>query len=260
MTTVKDIRLGLRSYGTALAMIRQHRLWYFFLLPGVANLLLFALVFYFGWQVAYNTGQAAEGKFADWGATGGLAQSVGLLVSITLMLATLLLYFKLYKYLLLIVLAPLWAWIAERTQELDGAPAVPFSMRLFLKNLTRGLKIGLRSLVWEMLITGGLLLLLLVPFINLIVPLLLFLNEGFWWGFSVLDLRNEYFGWNDHSSVRWINYHKGLALSNGIVFLLLLAIPLLGLLVAPVLSVMAAGLAANRAEDASETMSREPGA
>ena len=62
-----------------------------------------------------------------------------------------------------------------------------------------------------------------------------------WW-FSMLDYTNERRGFGVVRSIEYINKRKGLAIGNGMVFYMLLGIPLLGWVVAPGYAVVAATL------------------
>jgi CysZ protein len=65
----------------------------------------------------------------------------------------------------------------------------------------------------------------------------------------MIDYRNEFRRLSAGESNRIIKQHRGLAIGNGLAFNLLLLIPVLGVLLAPPLGAVAAGIAANQVLD-----------
>jgi CysZ protein len=64
----------------------------------------------------------------------------------------------------------------------------------------------------------------------------------------MIDYRNEFKNYSAKESRAIINDHKGLAIGVGTMFNLILLVPVLGALVAPVIAVVAGGLAINKAD------------
>ena len=90
-----------------------------------------------------------------------------------------------------------------------------------------------------------------MPILALAAPFLIFAVESYYFGFAMLDYRNEYKLISAKESRILINQHRGLALGVGSMFNFMLFVPFLGVLVAPVLSVVAGGLAFNEVDDQS---------
>ena len=88
-----------------------------------------------------------------------------------------------------------------------------------------------------------------VPILAVLAPFLIYIVESYYFGFAMLDYRNEFMLISAKKSRILINQHKGLVLGIGSMFNFMLFVPFLGVLVAPVLSVVAGGLAFNEVDD-----------
>ena len=114
---VKDIGIGLNGYSKAWRLIREKRMWGYFLLPILLSFALAIAVF----MVRIELHDFIEGllkgtiqyeQLWDW------AQWLtSWLIHLSLFIFTWYLYFKFQKYLLFIVLSPVLAYISERTEK-----------------------------------------------------------------------------------------------------------------------------------------------
>ena len=93
----------------------------------------------------------------------------------------------------------------------------------------------------ELLLTIPILLLGLLPVIGLLSTVLLFLVQAYYAGFGNMDYTLErHFNYKD--SLNFVRKHRGVAVGNGIVFMLFLLIPIIGVIFVLPLSVTAASV------------------
>jgi CysZ protein len=245
----KEIGLGFSTYFGAFSFIQSNGLWRYIIIPALINLLLFIGASVFVWEY---TGLLSEwlidltGIDSISGTTGNVLEWI---IAALVKIISFFIYFKLYRYTILFLSAPVLALLAEKTQEILTGVSHPFHTGQLLRDIMRGLGITLKNLIKELAFTLPLYLLALIPLITPFSTLAILLIESYFVGFSMIDYRNEFRRLSAGESNRIIKQHRGLAIGNGLAFNLLLLIPVLGVLLAPPLGAVAAGIAANQVLD-----------
>jgi CysZ protein len=239
---LQDFLEGLKGYQSAWHFIGKHRLWHFTLWSGLLNLLLIGAGVYVAWWLAEALLEYAVLWFGTDVLEGSWLYKLGLVLAL---IPTVALFLKFYKYFAIIALSPLLSYIAEKVQDIETQSSNNFKWGLWLNNMGRGVYINFHNLIAELFWTAACFVLSLIPVLNIISPLLMLGIECYYTGFSLVDYRHEYFKLKAKESIAWTSRHKGLAVGNGLGWCLLMLVPVIGWLVAPVLSVVAAGLSAN---------------
>jgi CysZ protein len=109
----------------------------------------------------------------------------------------------------------------------------------FQEQLWRGIKINLRNLFMELWLTAIILIISLIPVIGWFTSLLLFFIQAYYAGFGNMDYTLErHFKYKE--SLTFVRKNRGIAIGNGIVFMLFLLIPVVGVILVLPLSVTAA--------------------
>lgn len=160
---------------------------------------------------------------------------------LVLLLALILLAFS-FKYIVIILLAPILSYISETIEEeLTGNKGKPFSVSRLFFEIGRSLKINIRNIFKELFYTFLLFLvsLLPIPGIRLITTPLIIAIQSYYMGFGNLDFLLERH-YNYKYSVLFVKRYRMMAIGNGLGFLILFAIPIVGFILAPTLSAIAA--------------------
>ena len=238
--------IAIQAYFQAHRFIQKHKLWKWILIPGIIYTTLFIISMYFFSRTSSN--------FIEWIVlkTGlktwldtinssflGFLFTMG---SLLLWLILMLFYFSLFKYIFLIVGSPLFAYLSERTEAIIEGKNFPFNYRQFWKDIARGIRIAARNSLWQTVYTLSILLLSLIPLAGWLTPILAVLVECYYYGFSMLDYSMERHKKTPAESIFFISAHKGLAVGNGLVFYMMHLLPILGWILAPAYSVVAATL------------------
>jgi CysZ protein len=109
----------------------------------------------------------------------------------------------------------------------------------FQEQLWRGIKVNARNLIMELWLTTIILLISLIPVIGWFTSLLLFFVQAYYAGFGNMDYTLErHFKYKE--SILFVRKNRGIAIGNGIVFMLFLIIPVIGVIFVLPLSVTAA--------------------
>jgi len=248
MQLFREFGIGVGHYSVAIKFIRQHNLWYWLIIPCLFNLIAFGVVGYFSW---IYTGDLLDYLLTQMGVSGDSWWKVSLqvVISIFVRLLIVMLYLKLFRYIVLIFFAPMLAFISDKIQELSTGKKKPFGINQFTRDVVRGISIAVKNLVLEMIVTTCIILLsFALPILAVFAPFLIYIVESYYFGFAMLDYRNEFVMLSAKESRQLINHHRGLVLGIGAMFNFMLFVPFLGVLVAPVLSVVAGGLAFNEVD------------
>jgi CysZ protein len=108
----------------------------------------------------------------------------------------------------------------------------------FTQQLWRGVRINVRNLLMEILFTIPILLFSLIPVVNIFTTILLFLVQSYYAGFGNMDYTLErHFKYDE--SIKFVRNNSGVAMGNGIVFMAMLLIPVVGIILVLPLSVTA---------------------
>lgn len=211
---------GITDYFRGMQLIAQHRLWLYFWIPVLLSLVIGAAVLSAAWAISDNLGGWLLALYPfDWG-----REVVGKIATIMSGVSLVVFTLLLFRYIIMAVASPFMSLLSERLEQklFPDRPAVPFSAVRMLGDLVRGIRIALRNIVRELLLTVFLLLIgVLIPIIGPIVSVLILLLQAYYAGFGNFDFTLER-SMNVHQSVRFVRHHRLLALGNGIVFILLL--------------------------------------
>ncbi len=233
---VKNILKGLKAYANSFALISKLKLWKFFFIPIIISLVTAAIIGVTAYGLSDNVGNfIAKIWFWEWGKEtftsistfiGGITVlAIGLIV---------------YKHIIMALSAPFMSPVSEKIEaHLTGIENHSHRKTSFKEQLWRGIRLNIRNLGKELLFTMPLLVLKFIPVVNIFSTILLFSLQAYYAGFGNMDYTLERH-FNYRESIQFIRKNRGVAIGNGIVFMLFLLIPVLGVILVLPLSVTAA--------------------
>ncbi|MEZ4739519.1 MAG: EI24 domain-containing protein [Flavobacteriales bacterium] len=254
MGFVRDAWSGADGFLKAFGFVRRNGMAWMFLVP----VLLWVLLAYLGYSLlegpveAFNDRVAAyldipveEGSTDPWSAIKAFFNDAReVIMAFVLKLAVGYLLFIANKYIVLVLLSPLLAYASERTEEILIGKRFPFNWGRLIRDALRGAGIALRNALLEITFTVVIwALTLLIPIITPISVVLLFFVSAYFYGFSTFDYVFERRRMRIGESVRAVNERIGAVVANGSLFNVLMKVPLLGVMFAPVLASVGAALA-----------------
>lgn len=233
---IKHILNGIKAYSGTFKIISNLGLWKYFWVPVLISLISAALIFTSAYALSDNIGQFLSQWWVwDWG-----KQTVILISDIFGGLLIIVFGFILYKHIVMALSAPFMGPVSEKieTHLLGNATPNPRNTN-YMEQLWRGIRINLRNLMMEILLTIPILLIGLIPIIGLVSTVLIFLLQAYYAGFGNMDYTLErHFKYRE--SINFVRKNKGIAIGNGIVFMLFLFVPVIGIILVLPLSVTAA--------------------
>jgi CysZ protein len=237
-----QISHAVQSYAQAIQLLNKHKLWGLILWSGLIYLVLIA-----------------AGIWGIWGLTQQLVHSIlGLswvqhftvqakyllwlvrLLMIGLYVASFVVYFSLFKYLLLIIASPLYGYISQCTYEAITGKASTTSVAQFVQDIIRGIHLSTRNILKQSWLTFILLILSFIPMVGLLSAVLLIVLDAYYYGFGMIDYTFERRQLTVAQSITQIKNYRGIAIGNGLVFYALFLIPIIGVVIGAPLSAVAA--------------------
>tara|TARA_B110000902_G_scaffold6552_2_gene7874 strand:- start:738 stop:1493 length:756 start_codon:yes stop_codon:yes gene_type:complete len=235
---IKNILSGIRGYLGAIGLVSKLKLWKYFIIPIVISILTAIIIGFIAYGLSDNIGRfLAKIWVWDWGKETFITIS-SFIGAIFLLVIGLILY----KHIILALSAPFMSAVSEKIEiHINGSLRSNQRKTTFQEQLWRGIRINIRNLGKELLITIPILLLKFIPVVNIFSTILLFLVQAYYAGFGNMDYTLERH-LNYKESINFVGKNKGVSIGNGIVFMLCLLIPVLGIIIVLPLSVTAASV------------------
>lgn len=236
---LKNIFTGIKAYSGAFELISKLKLWNYFIIPILISVITATAIGLSAYGFSDNIGQYISRIWVwKWGKETftTISEIFGGLIIIVLGLV-------LYKHIIMALSAPFMSPVSEKIEIylLGETSKLSYQHRntSFLEQLWRGIKINVRNLFMELWLTIIILIISLIPVIGWFTSLLLFFVQAYYAGFGNMDYTLErHFKYKE--SVSFVRKHRGIAIGNGIVFMLFLLIPVIGVILVLPLSVTAA--------------------
>jgi CysZ protein len=243
---LKEIVIAIQGYEEARLFIRKHRLFRWILVPGIIYTLLFIAGMVFFWHsadlvVSWMSSQLRIEKWlqsvrSEW--LSFLFVMTGMMLHLILVL----LYFSYFKYVILVLGSPLFAYLSEKTEAIIEEKEYSFNWSQVKKDCYRNCRLTLRNCGWQTVYLVALVILSMIPVIGWITPVIALLMEGYYFGFSMLDYSFARVNFSPQQSISFMGRHKGLAVGNGLLFYVMHAL----IILAPAYAIIAATLSVHK--------------
>jgi len=220
------------------------------IIPGIIYTLLFIAGMIVFWQSSdtvvswishrLNIERWLQTEHSEW--LSFLLVMTGMMMRLVLFLF----YFALFKYLILILGSPVFAYLSEKTEAILEGKEYSFNGPSIRKDCARSIRLDLRNAGWQSLYLLALLLMAMIPVVGWITPVIALLMECYYFGFSMLDYSYARARLTPSQSIRFTGAHKGLAIGNGFLFYIMHLL----IVLAPAYAVIAATLSVHKMKSA----------
>jgi CysZ protein len=246
---LKEIVIAVQSWGEAHRFIQQHRLFKWIIIPGIIYTFLFIAGMFIFWQSADSVWSwvSSQLNIESWlqKARSEWLSFLFVMTGVMLRLVSVLFYFSFFKYLILIIGSPIFAYLSEKTEAIIDGKEHSFNWPELKKDCIRNSKLALRNCGWQSVYLIALILLSLIPAIGWITPIIALLMECYYFGFSMLDYSFARINFTPVQSIAFTGRHKGLAIGNGLLFYLMHII----IILAPAYAIIAATLTVHKVKN-----------
>tara|TARA_B100000767_G_scaffold45814_1_gene40308 strand:+ start:4081 stop:4812 length:732 start_codon:yes stop_codon:yes gene_type:complete len=232
---LKGVYQGCSAYSEVYEIISRLKLWKFFVIPMLISFLVFSMILLVSFSLSSSIGSYIA-SFWSWDFGQETIHAIsrffgGLLIIIFGFIS--------FKHIIMALSAPFMGPISKIIE--DDINGVVSQVKTSTPSglLMRGIRISLRNLLRELVLSIPILLFGLIPVVGFFSVVMLFLMQAYFAGFGNMDYTLErHFSYQ--KSVFFVKKNKGIAMGNGIVFMLFLLIPFLGVILVHPLSVTAA--------------------
>ena len=236
---LKNIITAIKAYAGAFELISKLKLWRYFVIPILISIVTAISIGLLSFVFSDDIGQFISRIWVwEWGKETftTISEIFGGIIIIVLGLV-------LYKHIIMALSAPFMSPVSEKIEiHLLGEESKLSDQHRntsFRQQLWRGIRINVRNLLMELWLTIIILIISLIPVIGWFTSLILFFIQAYYAGFGNMDYTLErHFKYKE--SVSFVRKHRGIAIGNGIVFMLFLLIPVIGVILVLPLSVTAA--------------------
>lgn len=232
---MKSIKYVFNGYREAFSIIERKELKLFYILPGLLSFLLIFLLYYVSSKMSFSLFTQLSGmvNLQEY------SKLAYYLVRILVGIICYMVYFLLYKGVILVLLSPFLSYISERVEEDRKGTEIDISLKQNIKFIGRGVVVSSKYLLFE--ISGTLLILILgfIPMVNLFTPVLLLLIQGFFAGASIIDYTLERREMNSAASFGFVKRNFLFTVLNGVIFILFFMVPIIGMFMAPLVACVA---------------------
>ena len=234
---IKNIALGIQAYFGAFNLISKLKLWKYFAVPMLISFVVAIIIGVWAYVLSDNIGFYISKLWVwEWG-----KETFTTIGNILGGLFIVLLGLILYKHIIMALSAPFMSPVSEKIEIHLVGESHSQRITSFTDQLLRGIKINVRNLGMELVLTIPILLLGFIPIIGIFSTVILFLVQAYYAGFGNMDYTLErHYKYNQ--SIQFVRNHRGLAIGNGIIFMLFLLIPVIGAILVLPLSTTAASI------------------
>lgn len=258
---IKDFIVGLKAVYQAFFYILNHWLWLYCLIPVLLSLGLL-LSGEFLWEDLHHINIQKELNQIDFQKSFNefsfrssfeftTAELFLLLTGFKLILMLLLL--KMTKYFVLAFLSPILTLASAQIEKIITGNTYRFEWKRFVEDIYRSILFSFRNMMLQIffMIVWQVCTFIYVD-LKYVTPIFIFLLGAYYYGASLMDYTNERRRLTMEESMNFVKKNKGMTIAIGCIFSALFFIDYIGIVIAPILGVVAATLAIHAKVDLSK--------
>jgi len=240
VTLGEQLLLAYKSFGQAFKTLDKYRLWSILILPSILSLIIAVAVGVLAWTTSDDILLYINEKYIARAFDETDRNLIKIISTVAIRGLTFFIYLKVYRYLILILLSPVFVNMSNVLHRLLSGESHTMNIWSYCFCSFRGIKFAVRNFGMEMLVTLLLTLVaILVFWIFPLIPILVFIAESYFFTTVLMDYAFEMQGLSMKESLTKSRGMPGLPIGIGLIFNLILLIPLIGVLIGPVWAFLA---------------------
>ncbi|MCQ2229084.1 MAG: EI24 domain-containing protein [Bacteroidales bacterium] len=224
---------GVRSVMSAFAFIRQNGMMKAYVWIGIVMIVLFVG----GMGATWKMHGVIDGLISDYGNSflqnyslpSWIGTAAGYVAAILVTLLALVLVFMLAGYVALILLSPVFSYLAQKTIRILTGHEAESSVKVLLWGIVRGIAISVRNMLMQLVVILLLFACSFIPVVGIVCPFLIFIVDAFFIGCCMADYSLEVKGLNVGESIRFERQNRALMSGLGFMYAMVMKIPIIGI-------------------------------
>lgn len=236
---IKQFGTGIWHFIKATGFLFKHKLWHYYLYPVLISILMYVFIIGALINYAYDIVQYFLAPYIPESIP-KLRQYSDLVteicniplygvLAVVISILTLILAGKFSKYIVLIIMTPVFSLLSEKTDSIITGKTYEFSFAQMFKDVLRGTIIAFRNLIIELFWIAGISVISIFSGgLALVATPILFIVSAYFYGFSMLDYTCERRKLSISNSVKMVRHYKFFVIGNGSMYLFCGLIPIFG--------------------------------
>ena len=239
---IKELFKGLSYYPKAQKVISENKLWKYIIIPGFMSLFYIMGFVIIAYIFADDVSEYLYPSWLSWEWIQGFVKAF---LTVFTWLMFLIVGLLTYKFVILIVFAPIWGYISEVVEfTINGKEAPDFNFKDIMSDILRSLSLTLRNTLWMIMFYIVSILIGLIPLIGPIASFAIILAvQSYYEGVALSDYTLERKRYSVDETISFTKGNKYGIMGIGCGFTLILLIPVFGWFSAPGYGTVAATLA-----------------
>ena len=248
MQFIHQIKLGLSNYKEAHRIIFSEKWFVMLLVPGIIHFILFIIAIIIAQKAGSHLAEELDKQIVSidlWDWLNWLEIALSFIIGWIIKMTFIAFYFLIYKYIILILLSPIFSIISEKVETKISGKVYQFNLKRFFIDIYRGIRIAGRNSFYQIMLLIVISLISFVPIVTFLVPFAILILDSYYFGFSMMDYYNERQDLSRIDSIARIREHKGVAIGNGLAYYTIFLIPFIGWVIAPIYSIVVGTISAH---------------
>lgn len=216
------------------SVIRECKLRWGYFIGGLIGIVIFAIVYFLASFIGEKIFLEIKTYFNLDNGSNIIYLGIISVVRVLLILV----YYFFFRTILLIILSPFLSYFSEKVEKTLNGVEYSFSFRDNIRFIKRGIVIALKNFFKEIFFTIIIAIVGFFPLFSIFVPILLFLIQSYFIGYSFIDYTLERSGFNEKESNRFVKSNIFSTTLGGAVFTFIYFIPVIGIFIAPLIMVV----------------------
>ena len=243
---ISKTKISLKYYWEAFGFINKNKLWWSYAIPIAFNTILLGLLVYCSMKIGSSAQNTLDRLILSYisipESWAFIKNLVDAFIYIIVIVTCLMLYLFIFKFIIFILLGPFFSYIGDLAQNRLNGEQSKLSLKTLILSLKVSLIVNLRLLTLQSFWMILAYITMIIPILNLLSPFLLIIIEFYFSGASIINNNCERALMTKSQTTDFYKKNRAYLPGLGLGFWIIMLIPLIGWVIAPIIAVVASVL------------------